>query len=217
MFEYCSVKIFTFTAKNSTGNLSTLKTHELLSPNCREEIKSHFPPPKHDSRNFDIECVHMHYNATMWVFCSLDENVISKLPIPRKHWIFFLENLTFVTRTLIFLNVLVFIEKMVNLWTFHIKSFKKTGSFQIMLFFSDLQNVAFLMALQRGFPAIFDFGKAGTPNMQYLWWAWPQQIKFAMGTNNIKWEPLVDSWKVLMPLLHIKLGLMKSLTKDYLS
>ena len=30
-----------------------------------------------------------------------------------------------------------------------------------------------------------------------------------MGRNYVKWEPLVDPRKVLMPLLHIKLGLMK--------
>ena len=30
-----------------------------------------------------------------------------------------------------------------------------------------------------------------------------------MGSNNVKWKPLVDTRKVLMPRLHIKLGLIK--------
>ncbi|XP_061424379.1 uncharacterized protein LOC133352633 isoform X2 [Lethenteron reissneri] len=38
---------------------------------------------------------------------------------------------------------------------------------------------------------------------------WPQRTEFSVGRNNVKWEPLVDPRKVLMPPLHIKLGLMK--------
>ena len=30
-----------------------------------------------------------------------------------------------------------------------------------------------------------------------------------MGKGNVKWEPLIEPHKVLMPLLHIKLGLIK--------
>lgn len=38
---------------------------------------------------------------------------------------------------------------------------------------------------------------------------WPQQTEFAVDRNNVKWKPLVDPQKVLMPPLHITLGLMK--------
>ena len=38
---------------------------------------------------------------------------------------------------------------------------------------------------------------------------WPERNNFTVGSNNVKWEPLVDPKKVLMPPLHIKLGLMK--------
>jgi hypothetical protein len=38
---------------------------------------------------------------------------------------------------------------------------------------------------------------------------WPQRTEFSVGRHNVKWEPLVDPQKVLMPPLHIKLGLMK--------
>ncbi|XP_058885016.1 uncharacterized protein LOC131737778 [Acipenser ruthenus] len=36
---------------------------------------------------------------------------------------------------------------------------------------------------------------------------------FSVGRNNVKWEPLVDPRKVLMPPLHIKLGLMKQFVR----
>ncbi|KAL7877007.1 hypothetical protein SRHO_G00036500 [Serrasalmus rhombeus] len=36
---------------------------------------------------------------------------------------------------------------------------------------------------------------------------------FSVGKNNVKWEPLVDPRKVLMPPLHIKLGLIKQFVR----
>ena len=38
---------------------------------------------------------------------------------------------------------------------------------------------------------------------------WPQRTKFSVGNSNVKWEPLIEPQKVLMPPLHIKLGLIK--------
>ncbi|XP_076350488.1 uncharacterized protein LOC143247046 [Tachypleus tridentatus] len=38
---------------------------------------------------------------------------------------------------------------------------------------------------------------------------WPQRTKFSVESHNVKCEPLVDLQKMLFPLLHIKLGLMK--------
>lgn len=40
-----------------------------------------------------------------------------------------------------------------------------------------------------------------------------QRIDFCVGNNNVKWEPLVGPPKVLMPPLHIKLGLIKQFVK----
>ena len=37
----------------------------------------------------------------------------------------------------------------------------------------------------------------------------PQKTEFSLGKNNVKWEPLMDPRKVLMPPLHIKLVLIK--------
>ena len=38
---------------------------------------------------------------------------------------------------------------------------------------------------------------------------WPQRTEFSVGKSNVKWEPLKKPQKVLMPPLHIKLGLIK--------
>ncbi|XP_061404363.1 uncharacterized protein LOC133340279 isoform X2 [Lethenteron reissneri] len=43
---------------------------------------------------------------------------------------------------------------------------------------------------------------------------WPQRTEFSVGRNNVKWEPLVDPRKVLMPPLHIKLGLLKQFVRS---
>src|SRR6218665_297222 len=72
--------------------------------------------------------------------------------------------------------------------------------------------VLFLMGLQGGF-RIF-------PCFLCLWDScgtkahcnrddWLQRTKFSIGQSNVKWEPLIEPQKVLMPPLHIKLGLIK--------
>ncbi|XP_058889662.1 uncharacterized protein LOC131739473 [Acipenser ruthenus] len=40
-----------------------------------------------------------------------------------------------------------------------------------------------------------------------------KQTELSVGRNNVKWEPLVDPRKVLMPPLHIRLGLMKQFVR----
>ena len=42
---------------------------------------------------------------------------------------------------------------------------------------------------------------------------WPERRFFILGTQNAKHDPLVDSEKILMPPLHIKLGLVKQFVK----
>ena len=42
---------------------------------------------------------------------------------------------------------------------------------------------------------------------------WPKRTEFVVGEKNIKYEPLVKPEIVLLPPLHIKLGLMKQFVK----
>ena len=42
---------------------------------------------------------------------------------------------------------------------------------------------------------------------------WPERRFFIPGTQNVKHDPLVDSKKILMPLLPIKIGLVKQFVK----
>ncbi|XP_061429010.1 uncharacterized protein LOC133355651 [Lethenteron reissneri] len=78
----------------------------------------------------------------------------------------------------------------------------------------DFKIVAFLMGLQGGFtkfPCYLCLWDSRDTKAHYHRRDWPQQTKFSVGRKNVKWELLVDSRKVLMPPLHIKLGLMKQL------
>lgn len=71
--------------------------------------------------------------------------------------------------------------------------------------------LAFLMDLQGGFTKFCSYlclwGSRDTKTY-YERWDRPQQTKFIERTN-VKWVPLVDPQKVMMPPVHIKLGLMK--------
>ena len=44
---------------------------------------------------------------------------------------------------------------------------------------------------------------------------WPKRAEFSVGKSNIKWNPLIDPSKILMPPLHIKLGLIKQFVKSF--
>ena len=44
---------------------------------------------------------------------------------------------------------------------------------------------------------------------QYTKVNWPIRAEYSQGVKNIKYEPLVPNTSILMPLLHIKLGLYK--------
>lgn len=76
----------------------------------------------------------------------------------------------------------------------------------------DFKMVAFLMGLQGGFtkfPCYLCLWDSRNTKEHYHKRYWPKRTEFTVGEHNIKWEPLVDPVKVLMPPLHIKLGLMK--------
>ncbi|MGH0118403.1 UNVERIFIED_CONTAM: hypothetical protein FKN15_023339 [Acipenser sinensis] len=76
--------------------------------------------------------------------------------------------------------------------------------------------VAFLMGLQGGFtkfPCYLCLWDSWDTKAHYHRRDWPQRTEFFVGRNNVKWEPLVDPRNVLMPPLHIKLGLMKQFVR----
>ncbi len=80
----------------------------------------------------------------------------------------------------------------------------------------DFKMVAFLMGLQGGFtkfPCYLCLWDSRDTKAHYHRRDWPQRTEFSVGRNNVKWEPLVDPRKVLMPPLHIKLGLMKQFVR----
>lgn len=77
---------------------------------------------------------------------------------------------------------------------------------------ADFKMVAFLMGLQGGFtkfPCYLCLWDSRNTKEHYHRRDWPQRTEFLVGKNNVKWEPLIDPRKVLMPPLHLKLGLMK--------
>lgn len=76
----------------------------------------------------------------------------------------------------------------------------------------DFKMIAFLMSLQgrfTKFPCYLCLWDSRDTKTHYHERYWPKRTEFTMGKHNIKWEPLVDPRKVLMPPLHIKLGLMQ--------
>lgn len=80
----------------------------------------------------------------------------------------------------------------------------------------DFKIVTFLMGLQGGytkFPCFLCLWDSRNDSAHYSKREWPQRTEFTVGRNNVKWEPLVDPQKVLMPPLHIKLGLIKQFVK----
>ncbi|KAL7880613.1 hypothetical protein SRHO_G00028670 [Serrasalmus rhombeus] len=80
----------------------------------------------------------------------------------------------------------------------------------------DFKMVSFLMGLQGGFtkyPCFICLWDSRDTKAHYHRRDWPQRTEFTVGKNNVKWEPLVDPRKVLMPPLHIKLGLIKQFVR----
>jgi len=76
----------------------------------------------------------------------------------------------------------------------------------------DFKIIAILMGLQGGytkFPCYLCLWNSRDKQEHYHKRDWPERTEISVGSNNVKWEPLVDPKKVLMPPLHIKLGLMK--------
>lgn len=80
----------------------------------------------------------------------------------------------------------------------------------------DFKMIAFLMGLQGGntknpcFLCLWDSRDTGR-HFQTV--EWPLRSEFVVGQKNVKWEPLVEQEKILLPPLHIKLGLIKQFVK----
>lgn len=80
----------------------------------------------------------------------------------------------------------------------------------------DLKVIALLLGLQGGFTKFCCFlclWDSRATQQHYKKKCWPERKVFVPGKSNVKYKPLVDSSKVLLPPLHIKLGLMKNLVK----
>lgn len=80
----------------------------------------------------------------------------------------------------------------------------------------DFKMLGFLMGMQGGytkFPCYLCLWDSRDDNAHYHQEYWPERTEFLMGKHNVKWEQLIDPKNVLMPPLHIKLGLMKQFVK----
>ena len=76
--------------------------------------------------------------------------------------------------------------------------------------------VAFLMELQRGFtkfPCYLCLWDSTNTSHHYKMRNWPPRSNYDIGAHNAKQTPLVEPKKVLLPPLHIKLGLIKHFVK----
>ena len=80
----------------------------------------------------------------------------------------------------------------------------------------DFKMVAFLMGPQGGFtkfPCYLCLWESRNTALHYEKRNWPLRTGCEVGAHNVKQELLVEPKKVLMPLLHIKLGLIKQYVK----
>lgn len=80
----------------------------------------------------------------------------------------------------------------------------------------DFKMVGFLMGLQGGYtkyPCYLCLWDSRADSKHYIQRSWPVRTELCVGKQNVKFEPIVEAEKVLMPPLHIKLGLMKQFVK----
>ncbi|KAI6658854.1 hypothetical protein LOD99_15179 [Oopsacas minuta] len=80
----------------------------------------------------------------------------------------------------------------------------------------DLKVISLLLGQQDGYtkyPCFLCLWDSRADARQYVQKAWPHRDHLVPGSHNVIQEPLVDSNDVLLPPLHIKLGLMKNFVK----
>lgn len=81
---------------------------------------------------------------------------------------------------------------------------------------SDLKVVAMLAGLQQGYTKYMCFlckWDSRARNQHYIRQDWPERTNFTIGVANVKYKPLVDQEQIILPPLHIKLGLFKNFVK----
>ena len=81
---------------------------------------------------------------------------------------------------------------------------------------ADLKVIGLLLGLQSGFTKYCCFlclWDSRARDKHYSVKVWPKRDNFTPGQLNVKVTPLVDSQRVILPPLHIKLGLMKNFIK----
>ena len=80
----------------------------------------------------------------------------------------------------------------------------------------EFEVIAILVGLQPGYTKYCCFlyeSDSRARHEHYLKEEWPKRSTLKAGTKNVKYTPLVEASKILLPPLHIKLGLMKNFVK----
>lgn len=81
----------------------------------------------------------------------------------------------------------------------------------------DLKVIAIILGLQGGyakFPCFLCLWDSRADSEHYVKKVWPPREEFTPGSYSVKSEPLAEAHRVLLPPLHIKLGLMKAFVKS---
>lgn len=81
---------------------------------------------------------------------------------------------------------------------------------------ADLKVVEMLCGLQPGYTKYCCFlckWDSRARQDHYIIKDWPERIEFQVGVDNIKYSPLIKKEKIILPPLHIKLGLIKNFVK----
>jgi len=80
----------------------------------------------------------------------------------------------------------------------------------------DLKVIALLLGLQQGFTKycwLICEWDSRARSLHYSRKDWPARKSLEPGTTNVENQPLVDPSKVLLPSMHLKLGMMKNFVK----
>lgn len=80
----------------------------------------------------------------------------------------------------------------------------------------DFKMVGFLVGMQSGYTkyrCYICLWDSRADALHYQQHSWPKRREFQIGHHNVKNKPIVEPDRVLMPPLHIKLGLMKQFVK----
>lgn len=80
----------------------------------------------------------------------------------------------------------------------------------------DFKMVGFLMGMQGGYtkyPCHLCLWDSRADSEHYQRRVWPDRLEFQIGKHNVKAKPIAEPKDILMPPLHIKLGLMKQFVK----